>query len=369
MPYTAIHEGEEKGAFEVPHRTDAYCLECAGRMRVWREAQDGTARHFKHVRNMNGGSSTGGHHNCSGGESDQHQKWKNFAAERASETFENIADVSVEKRFAAPHTDKEYRDADAALIFKHRDVQLGFGLAIEVQHKNLDKDIEATTKDYIKQDIAVAWLSKDDFSENGCKLNEADFRDRARQSINMLPFGRPVPWHLHVETHVEPELEMLRDGLSGNVPAKIPNKHFDEHALEIWRNQDWDSLFTEPQTPKHIVQAIIPRVDSTRKSTVSLPNEYFTWLRRWYWLNTPFEEKLNPPEEYEFHTETEVEASYPNHWDIEHTQFRRLSKSNAKRRCGRCGSRATVYVFGIGFRCGCCGPYPENLTDNYSKAL
>lgn len=205
MAYIAVHDGERKGAFEVPFQTDAYCRECGERMRVWRESTDGRARHFKHISEMAGGEGGGGAGSCSGGEGDEHRKWKNFAAERLSEVFDDIAEASVEKRLAAPHTGKKHRDADAIVMFNERDEQLGLGLAVEVQHKNKDKDIEATTQDYLKQDIAVAWLYEEDFSDDGCRMEEVDFRDRASDGISPLYFSTtPVPWQLHVESHVEP---------------------------------------------------------------------------------------------------------------------------------------------------------------------
>jgi len=258
MAYTALYEGEERGAYEIPFQTDATCLECGGRMRVWREAQDGTARHLNHVANMGGGE--GGGTDCSGGESNQHQKWKNFAAERLEEVFDNAAEVAVEKQLAAPHTNKQHRDADAAVMFNQRDPQLGSGLAVEVQHKNFDKDIEATRKDYLKQDVSIAWVYEDDFSEDGCRLNETDFRDRAREDVSLLEFkgASAVPWQLHVNTHVQPVLERVRsrsetlnmedcdhelEPRTFEVPARLPDEFWDDEAMKIWRGQDWSDLF------------------------------------------------------------------------------------------------------------------------------
>lgn len=380
MAYTALHDGDEKGAFEVPHRTDAYCLECGERMRVWREGADGTARHFKHVSNMSGGGESGSLTNCSGGESDQHQTWKNFAAERASEVFENSEEVTVEKRVAAPHTDKKHRDADAAVMFEQRDEQLGLGLAIEVQHKNRAKDIAATTKDYIKQDIAVAWLDKDDFWQKGCRLTEIDFRDRAQEAVSVLPFdNNPVPWWLHINTHVEPELETIRTSRKAlnwdecdhelkprerHTPAKIPAEYFDEHAQQIWRDQDWRDVFSGVDTPHYIAQASIPEVDVSANTTIKLPSDYFTWLRRWYWLNTSFEQKLSPPREYDFTESYQIEAAYPHAWDVESAHCYHLREHNADRACGKCNSTATVYAHNFGFRCGHCGPYPNKLRES-----
>lgn len=87
MAYTAIYDGEKRGAWAIPAGEDAYCEECDERMRVWREGADGTARHLKHISNMGGGDGGGGT-DCGGGEDPDHVKWKNLAAERLQEIFE-----------------------------------------------------------------------------------------------------------------------------------------------------------------------------------------------------------------------------------------------------------------------------------------
>jgi hypothetical protein len=375
MAYTAIYEGEECGAFEVPIKTDAYCLECGERMRVWREGFDGTARHFKHISEMGGGDTGGGGTDCGGGESDTHQKWKNFAAERLFEIFEDHAEVTVEKRLAAPHTDKNYRDADAALIFEEYNDQFGLGIAVEVQHKNLDKDIESTTLDYLKQDFSVVWLDKNDFSEDGCKLNEADFRYLAAESVPSLCLGSvPVTWNDHINNHVEIELDRVKNHRKSlnqpncdhnltereyHVPAKIPNEHFDNAAKRIKENQSWSSLFDSPETDKFITQAVVPRSPTTTITEVPLPKDVFTDLRKNYWENTDFSEKLNPPRQFSFNNTSPIPATFPEAWGYKAKHYR-LTENNSDQKCDLCNSDATVYVHERGFRCGACGPWPEN---------
>lgn len=375
MAWTAIYQDDECGAFEVPFQTDAYCKECGERMRVWREGSDGTARHFKHVSEMQGGSGSSTVTSCSGGESDQHQKWKNFAAERLFEIFGDADETTVEKRLAAPHTGKKHRDADAAVIFDERDEQLGLGLAVEVQHKNRDKDIEATTLDYLKQDIAVAWVEADDFWERGCRLNETDFRDRATESVDSILLDQnPVPWYLHIDAHAEPKLHAVRNAREElnqddcnhelqerkfSVPAKLPNEVFDDEALRIWRSQEWRDLFNPAETPRYITQTVIPKTDSTRVTEINLPNDFFTELRRQLWFNTSFENILSPPKEYEFDYSYPIEAAFPADWDYKR-DFKHLNENNSDRSCGICNGSATVYVHEVGFRCGDCGPWPNS---------
>ncbi|WP_336134242.1 hypothetical protein [Natronomonas amylolytica] len=297
MAYTAIYEGEERGAFEVPFQEDAYCIECGARMRVWREAEDGTARHFKEVGNMGGGG--GGHaEGCGGGESDDHQKWKNFAAERLTEVFDNVAEVSVEMPLAAPKTGKELRSADAAVMFEERDNQLGSGLAVEVQHKNESKDIEATTRDYVAQDAAVVWLSGDDFHADGCRLTEADFRKLAEQAVSISMFrdenhrsdSRFTEFEMLMhKIRVDRELLNVEDcdyhlePRESHVPATLPPEWHDEEALSIWRSQDWSSLFSGYDSKDYIERFRDHFTTEGCRATVEfellVPEES---LRKWY---------------------------------------------------------------------------------------
>jgi ribosomal protein S27E len=323
MAWIALHDGEEKGAFEVPFQTDAYCKECGGRLRVWRESTDGRARHFKHVSEMGGGRG-GGNSSCSGGEGDKHRKWKNFAAERLAEVFDAVAEASVEKRIAAPHTDKEHRDADAIVLFEGRDDQLGLGLAVEVQHKNKDKDIEATTRDYLKQDIAVAWLYEEDFADDGCRMNETDFRDRAAAGISPLYFrNTPIPWDLHLKTHVEPKLDIVRKkpellnadecdyeltSWGQEVPAKIPQDWFEKKSREIWEKQYWFSVFSQYHSHRNGVnryasEEFFREVREKMRSeppeiTAKLPPEYSDQKARELWNQKEWLSLFSPPTEH-----------------------------------------------------------------------
>ena len=172
--YIAIHDGVKKGAWEVPRKEDATCPGCGGRVRVWKESADGTARHFGHV-DRDG--------DCGYVESEDHQKWKNFAAERLAEVFPDAHKPVVECKLKAPHTAKAYRFADVAVLFKDTDGELGDGIAVEVQHKNADKDKEATTKDYAEQEFSTVWLTESDFDETGCRLSQEDFRRKATKEI------------------------------------------------------------------------------------------------------------------------------------------------------------------------------------------
>jgi ribosomal protein L37E len=296
----AEYEGEQKTVFEVPFQTDSYCLDCGDRVRVWREAEDGTARHFKHVENMGEGGG-GGSSDCAGpAESDEHYTWKLFARSRLNRIFEDAAEVTDEKTLYAPHTDKDRREADAAVMFDERDEQLGSGLAVEVQHKNKSKDVESTTLDYIKQDIAVAWLYADDFSDDGCRLAEIDFRQRAGEAVSISDLGNPVPWWLHLDRHVEPLLKRIQ-----NSPTSF-NRDDCEHELEAWttevratfpepivdtlryRESDWSALFTGQPTDHFRAQAAVPRSATSLRVESRITEAHF-------WNGMPWKHRFNAP--------------------------------------------------------------------------
>ena len=185
MAFTALYDGDERGAWSVPRSERATCPECGDEMHVVSESTDGRARHFSHNPDRTGAGGGGG--GCSGGESDDHKKWKNFAAERLQEIFGDraAARASVEEPLAAPWSDKEDRAADACVFFENWDNQFGRGLAIEVQHKNKDKDIHAVEMDYNRQGVAVLWLSGEDFHDNGLRMREVDIRHRTREQTSI----------------------------------------------------------------------------------------------------------------------------------------------------------------------------------------
>jgi hypothetical protein len=312
MAYRAIYDGEKRGAWMIPAGEDAYCEECDERMRVWREGADGTARHLKHISNMGGGDGGGGTE-CGGGEDPDHVKWKNFAAERLQEIFGDNAmqKATVEGRIAAPVSSKEYRDADALIYFDDWDEQFGRGLAVEVQNENKDKNIPLTTVDYARQDIATVWLYEDDFAADGCKLNEVDFRHKARQEISHRLISADIATEYNqngpklvshndtplsaTRTEKRNVIKMRRDsslarnhhstlipsGMSGDetrtsVTAPIPNEYFDDHARDLL-DAYWDRLFAQPLSERYI-EEVAESGDTSVPAEI--PTDHF-----WYGLS------------------------------------------------------------------------------------
>jgi len=266
MPFDGYYEGELCGVWEIPAGEDVVCKECGDVMRVWRESERGTARHLKHIENMGGGD-TGGSvsHHGSCGESEEHVKWKNMAAERLSEVFGEISATRpvLEELLAAPTdlSDANRRRADAVVYFENWDEQLGRGLAVEVQHKNKNKDKKAVRLDYDRQDIAVVWLDGDDFNSKGCLLNEVDFRQRAFRSASIAD---TVDFLSIARSRLDQHPGGLIDGDTGQVevPAKLPAEFFDKQSMELWRSQHWDDLFSPPDVSNEVKNAL----ESTRQT-------------------------------------------------------------------------------------------------------
>jgi hypothetical protein len=246
------------------------------------------------------GHGNGGGTNCSGGESDDHRKWKNFAAERLQECFEDASEIAVEKKLAAPHTDKQKRHADAAVMFDSREEQLGSGLAVEVQHKNEGKDILGTTLDYIKQDVAVAWLDASDFNSHGCPMNETDFRKRAREAVSIRLLGNPVPWWLHLDTHVERLLNRIRNDRESinrddcdhelRPRQRSVSATFTESMVDTlrYRKSDWSALFADYAADHYRAQAAVPRSPTTTNVPARIERRWSLPDSKTLWQNQPW---------------------------------------------------------------------------------
>lgn len=249
MPWIAIHEGQKKGAFQVPKETDVECITCGGRMRVWGESINGIPRHFKHIGNM-GHREGGGREACEHvSESDEHIKWKNLAAGCLMEEFsDNISECVVEMELQAPESDKNRRIGDVVLVFDRFDEKLGRGIVVEVQHKNHSKDVKETTRDYISQGFSVVWTYESDYSQDHCRLSEVDFRQRAFDEAwpNYIP--RTDCWwssEYNFEYQQKEWLSGCKNGADRScVPATLPKEWYDQRARELWESQYWYSLFT-----------------------------------------------------------------------------------------------------------------------------
>jgi predicted RNA-binding Zn-ribbon protein involved in translation (DUF1610 family) len=257
MPYIALHNGKKVVPVQVPKDITVTCPECGGEMRVRGPFSDGRGRHFWHTDNLGGG---GGGGSCeSVAESDKHKKWKSLAADRLKYLFdENCRSLRVEMQLEAPVSNKDYRQADAIILFEDRDEQLGQGVVVEVQHKNESKDISAAERDYLDQDLAVVWSEEEDFGQHRMRLEQVDIRHRAET----------VAWPDHApriqDWPTRPTGKHFLNSLAGKLiadpteddelvcPATLPAEYLDEQAQRFWSERDWETLVAGPRADEYI---------------------------------------------------------------------------------------------------------------------
>lgn len=294
---------------EVDDGQDVYCPDCGGRMRPRGPMSDGRARHFFYVENM--GHGQGGDHSCSGvgGESDVHRKFKSFAVSRLKELYPEFLDsCKPEQRlrtvlgdeFEELPSGKEDRQADAMMLLEQPTTTFGRGLIVEVQYRNLGKDIEETTDDYLANGFSVYWADEDDFAKDRCLLTKKQIRKNA---ISVWPNAVPLPikW---LDGGIPEPLHGVRDAIwfdeeshfgsnPASVPATLPNEFFDELAQEIKREYDWEELFDPPEEHTDIwcyskVPATLPPEWHTEKGTEwweSQPWKDRFWLDEYHHIN------------------------------------------------------------------------------------
>lgn len=274
-------------------------------MRVWRRSSDGRARHFKHIGDIGAGGSGGGAACESVAESDKHLKWKSLAASRLIQIFENKMETcELERALEAPVSSSNRRVGDVVLEFKSPDPQLGKGIVAEVQHKNVSKDIQGTTADYIAQEFAVVWLDKSDFAPDRCRLTEIDLRSRARDAVwpEHSPSSDDYPAYWHASQYI---LEDVRWKLGDTaIPARLPTEWFDSHAQRIWSEQTWESLFNPGKSEQFLLEAAIPSVDAARNTAVTFPPECVETL---VYTNSDWNALFDDPVDWTENTPVELE--------------------------------------------------------------
>jgi ribosomal protein S27E len=258
----------------VPH-----CPECGEQVTHRDQGANGKVAHFAHCPQSYDG--------CPGstvGESAEHDAMKSIAVGVVEDRLSVPVSASgTEEQLPAPYSEKEHRKADGLIRFDGRDEQLGDGLAIEVQYRNKQKDLEATTLDYIRgeESIAVLWLWEDDFDMEAdspedwaLPLGDADdIRERVRRQVwprgesesIWEPVNGPSYPGMGITPHPPypdsgPVLHSWPRGMaldaamptSRDCPAKLPPDAVDDLAQSYKEEQDWSSLFTATHAQKYI---------------------------------------------------------------------------------------------------------------------
>lgn len=163
MPFLGRLEGEKKTPEEVDDDVEVTCLNC-GEMMKPREAheRDGgfVARHFWHPHETD----------CEGpstGESATHRKMKSIAVSKAKGKWPE-SEVNVEGEIGE-------RRADVLVEFGEKDARLGNGVAIEVQHKHEDKDIETVTDAYLAEGYSSIWVWEEHYEGKDVHLDAGEW--------------------------------------------------------------------------------------------------------------------------------------------------------------------------------------------------
>jgi hypothetical protein len=303
-------------------------------MRVRSRSTDGRARHFFHTDGIGGGDS-GGNTCETVAESDLHLKWKSLAASKLAQEFDiGSEEPEIEKEVDAPNSENDRRIADVFMGFSEPDEQLGEAIIIEVQHKNVNKNIPDTTSDYISQNYSVVWLFSDDFSGDRCKLNSKDFRNRAMESAWPEFVPEQSNWRPVANNHSEVKEDMQRAVENGLVrsgtPATLPTEWVDEISKEIWERQSWEKLFNNPHNrdEQDYIDGLKDDLDLPHRDriTVRMPLEFVAEIARSIWENQDWSE-LFPDAKTPSVEESNVEYQYQSH--IKETQ-KDLSRPDAE---------------------------------------
>lgn len=237
MPWIGIKDDEKVIPEQVDDKVDVICPNCRERMRTRGPMADGRARHFFHIGHI--GKNGGGEGGCEGGgegESDVHRKYKSLTVSRLKELYpEYIDSCKPEQRLSTVLGDEFVklpssngdRQADVMMLLEEPTTTFGRGLIAEVQYRNLGKDVEAATEDYIKNGFSVLWVDEDDFASDRCLLSKAQIR---RRLCAPWPDGVPPTnnWGL---THPSPAGSLLVESVeSASRSVTVPATLF----LERW---------------------------------------------------------------------------------------------------------------------------------------
>ena len=350
----------------------------------------------------NGGGGGGG----GGGETPLHERRKAEAMNEATDRFDiEFFDTEVyigEKR------------ADAVVEFANGHEDYGKGLVIEYQHKNEGKDIEATEQHFAQHEYTTVWLWEEQFTFGGNRPDIDLFGGRVytpwpdavppesewwqpsdvpkqtlRGLIGDLPTGystteTPVPTDYY-DDHARDALDAYWDRLfskplseryaddvaeatSAPIPAKLPNKYYDEQAQRIFGKQLWPTLFREwdgeYDYKTHTMRALIADLPNTEKPNPTLPGEIVNPSKKEVWREFDWDTRFSPYksksyiEQVRQHlNEPSVEAAVPiAQWiglqircehcgtELEINDNPDVSKmSKWSTNCAHCGGWTTIY--------------------------
>lgn len=185
-------DGERVLPEEVDDGVDVECPSCGEELRPRGPYSDGRARHFFHLADTD----------CPGGESETHRKQKSLAASALRSELDDYQRCGLEVSLDVSDTQTgvERRQADVLLEFETEHRIFGHGIIIEVQYRNRNKNIPATTYDYLTQDFSVIWADQEAFTDKRFRLDEIildfeeseqTYRPDATSPNDLLPLAPP----------------------------------------------------------------------------------------------------------------------------------------------------------------------------------
>lgn len=150
MPFLALHDGTEVIPNQVQKGDPLECPRCGNQLKIrdsHRRKGSFVARHFYH---------TAEEETDCGGESPPHLRMKSIAYSKLTTEYPD-ATIGLEQQLGD-------RRADILVEFPQPRFPEGHGIGVEVQHKHVDKDIDAVTAEYLAAEYSVLWLGEEDFS-------------------------------------------------------------------------------------------------------------------------------------------------------------------------------------------------------------
>jgi hypothetical protein len=161
MPSVGLLDGTTVYPGGVSDTTDVLCPKCSEPMHVRGGPQTDRLRHFAHYPQ---------NRKCSG-ETQEHHQWKQLVFRALSNLdlpHQESLFFCLEGEIDVSNTPSEAarRRADVLLRFGDEHDNFGHGIAIEIQHRNDDKNVHAVTYDYLVNGYSVRWASRHDFTDN-----------------------------------------------------------------------------------------------------------------------------------------------------------------------------------------------------------
>lgn len=255
MPFIGLQDGNRVIPAQVQPRSRVTCPECDGEMTTVKAHDKGSVHYVRHFSHLPG-------EGCGGAEeSDEHIRMKRIAASKLIEIFGDEHRLVVDEEYIGRN------EPDVLLEFDSPQFPWGRGICVEVQYRNKDKDIQATTWNFLSHEYSVFWLYPDDFDGTDVAMPTEPDRNRA-----LAPWPHGVPGRRSVG------FSPLDQFVSEPTYQRDIRELFRGHLIRAFLSGRRKRTETRPRPPPSIPQPDPPelRVDLTEM----LEHEFGRdWLR------------------------------------------------------------------------------------------